>query len=203
LVDARRATDRRAAGRSSRSHCLRRADGTKGQRSRRAVGGQGIRHRRLRQDPWDRGASPEIPTKRSRKVQYSVDKTYYAMRFRIECGIGRLKEQRRINTRFDKTISIIMGFVTRGCVRLWLGSSTGPGAKSPMLSSSHEFLVMGMRSINFRKKDQPIPLENRTAYLRSYRNCDADRLAKTIDRRHEVVSCIRRNFASSASVKAG
>ena len=74
----------------------------------------------LRQDLQDRGATPEIPTKRNRKVQYSVDKALYAMRSRIECCIGHLKEQRRIATRFDKTISSFIGFVTLGCIRLWL-----------------------------------------------------------------------------------
>ena len=74
----------------------------------------------LRQDLQDRGATPEIPTKRNRQVQYSVDKAFYAMRSRIECCIGHLKEQRRIATRFDKTISSFIGFVTLGCIRLWL-----------------------------------------------------------------------------------
>ena len=74
----------------------------------------------LRQDLRDRGATPAIPTKRNRKVQYSVDKALYAIRSRIECCIGHLKEQRRIATRFDKTISSFIGFVTLGCLRLWL-----------------------------------------------------------------------------------
>ena len=74
----------------------------------------------LRQDLRDRGATPEIPTKRNRKVQYSVDKASYAMRSRIERCIGHLKEQRRIATRFDKTVSSFIGFVTLGCIRLWL-----------------------------------------------------------------------------------
>lgn len=74
----------------------------------------------LRQDLRDRGATPAIPTKRNRKVQHSVDKVLYAMRSRIECCIGHLKEQRRIAARFDKTITSSIGFVTLGCIRLWL-----------------------------------------------------------------------------------
>jgi IS5 family transposase len=38
----------------------------------------------VRQDLRDRDTTPEIPTKRSRKVQYSVDKRLYAPRARIE-----------------------------------------------------------------------------------------------------------------------
>jgi transposase len=65
----------------------------------------------IRQDLRDRGATPEIPTKRNRKVQYSVSKPLYALRSRIECFIGHLKEQRRIATRYDKTASSFLGIV--------------------------------------------------------------------------------------------
>ncbi len=74
----------------------------------------------LRQDLRDRGAAPEIPTKSNRKIQHSVDKPLYALRHRIECCIGHLKEQRRIATRYDKTQSSFLGFVLIGCLRLWI-----------------------------------------------------------------------------------
>lgn len=74
----------------------------------------------IRQDLRDRGATPEIPTKRNRKVQYSVSKPLYALRSRIECFIGHLKEQRRIATRYDKTASSFLGFVLLGCSRIWI-----------------------------------------------------------------------------------
>ena len=73
----------------------------------------------IRQDLVDRGAQPEIPTKRNRKVQHSVDKRLYALRARIECLIGHLKEQRRIATRYDKTATSYLGFVLLACIRLW------------------------------------------------------------------------------------
>jgi len=74
----------------------------------------------IRQDLRDRGTTPEIPTKRTRKVQHSVDKKIYALRSRIECFIGHLKEQRRIATRYDKTASSFLGFVLLGCIRNWI-----------------------------------------------------------------------------------
>jgi transposase len=74
----------------------------------------------IRQDLRDRGTTPEIPTKRNRKVQHSVDKKIYALRSRIECLIGHLKEQRRIATRYDKTASSFLGFVLLGCIRIWI-----------------------------------------------------------------------------------
>jgi transposase len=74
----------------------------------------------IRQDMRDRGASPEIPTKRHRKVQHTVDQQLYALRARVECCIGHLKEWRRIATRYDRTGSSFGGFVSLGCIRLWI-----------------------------------------------------------------------------------
>lgn len=74
----------------------------------------------IRQDLRDRGAVPEIPTKRNRKVQYSVSKQVYALRSRIECRIGHLKENRRIATRYDKTATSFLGFVLLGCITPWI-----------------------------------------------------------------------------------
>lgn len=73
----------------------------------------------IRADLRDRGAAPEVPTKRNRTVQYSVSKPLYALRSRIECCIGHLKEQRRIATRYDKLATSFLGFVLLGCIRLW------------------------------------------------------------------------------------
>ena len=74
----------------------------------------------IRQDLRDRGTAPEIPSKRNRKIRYSVSKRLYALRSRIECCIGHLKEQRRIATRYDKTASSFIGFVLLGCIRRWI-----------------------------------------------------------------------------------
>jgi len=74
----------------------------------------------IRRDLRDRGTAPEIPTKRNRKVQSSVNKRVYKLRSRIECFIGHLEEQRRIATRYDKTSSSFLGFVLLGCIRLWI-----------------------------------------------------------------------------------
>lgn len=73
----------------------------------------------IRQDLRDRGAAPEIPTKRTRKAQHSVDKPLYALRARIECFIGKLKNQRRVATRYDHTATSFLGFVLLGCIRIW------------------------------------------------------------------------------------
>jgi len=74
----------------------------------------------IRQDLRDRGASPEIPTKSNRTAQYSVNKTLYVLRARVEHCVGHLKEHRRIATRYDKTESSYVGFVLLGCLRCWV-----------------------------------------------------------------------------------
>ncbi len=73
----------------------------------------------IRHDLRDSGATPEIPSRSNRKVQYSISKPLYAARSRIECFIGHLKEQRRIATRYDKLATSFVGFVLLGCIRIW------------------------------------------------------------------------------------
>jgi transposase len=74
----------------------------------------------IRHDLQDSGVTPEIPTRSNRKVQYSISKPLHALRSRIECFIGHLKEQRRIATRYDKLATSFIGFVLLGCIRIWV-----------------------------------------------------------------------------------
>jgi transposase len=74
----------------------------------------------IRQDARDRGALPEIPTKRNRRVQHSVGRRLYALRNRIERFINLLKNFRRVATRYDQTASSFTGFVLLGCIRNWI-----------------------------------------------------------------------------------
>lgn len=74
----------------------------------------------IRRDARDRGATPEIPTRRNRSVQHSVYRRLYALRGRIECFINRLKNSRRVATRYDHTASSFLGFALLGCIRLWI-----------------------------------------------------------------------------------
>jgi len=74
-----------------------------------------------------RGVTPIIPMRRSRKVQIPIDDYLYALRNRIERCFNRLKNWRRLATRYDKTADSYLGFVliaasAYGCAH----SSTGP-----------------------------------------------------------------------------
>ncbi|WP_102845504.1 IS5 family transposase, partial [Methylocella silvestris] len=67
-----------------------------------------------------RAVTPIIPTRRSRKVQVPVDGHIYALRNRIERCFNKLKNWRRLATRYDKTAESYRGFVLIAAVRLWM-----------------------------------------------------------------------------------
>jgi transposase len=49
-----------------------------------------------------------------------VDRRLYALRSWIKCFIDRLKNSRRVATRYDHTASSFLGFVLLGGIRLWM-----------------------------------------------------------------------------------
>ena len=67
-----------------------------------------------------RGAAPEIPTKRNRKVQHNVNRAQYAMRNKIERFFNRLKESRRVATRYDHTAESCLGFAKLVAIKIWI-----------------------------------------------------------------------------------
>jgi transposase len=67
-----------------------------------------------------RGAAPEIPTKRNRKPQYTVNRALYDMRNRIERFFNRLKECRRVATRYDHTAESFLGFTKPAAIKIWI-----------------------------------------------------------------------------------
>jgi transposase len=56
----------------------------------------------LRQRLRDNGIKPVIPGKQNRIVKIRHDKEAYKQRWRVEAAIGRLKDFRRVATRYDK-----------------------------------------------------------------------------------------------------
>ncbi len=50
-----------------------------------------------------------IPPKRNRITQRDYDKDFYKERNQVECMFGKLKEFRRVATRYDKLITSFMG----------------------------------------------------------------------------------------------
>ena len=66
------------------------------------------------------GAEAVIPSQPRRRVARSVDLVCYRQRNRIERLMSRLKQFRRLATRYDKTASSYLGFVHFVCALLWL-----------------------------------------------------------------------------------
>ena len=50
----------------------------------------------------DKGIKPVIPAKKYRRINIRHDKDAYKQRWRSEATIGRLKDFRRVATRYDK-----------------------------------------------------------------------------------------------------
>ncbi|MFC0500368.1 IS5 family transposase [Asaia krungthepensis] len=69
-----------------------------------------------------RGILPIIPPRSNRKAPEHPDYRRYQDRNRIERMFGKLKQQRRIAIRYDKSILSFESFLNLATVRLWLRS---------------------------------------------------------------------------------
>ena len=66
------------------------------------------------------GTAAVIPPKRNRKVQRAYDTELYKERNRIERFFNKLKQFRRVATRYDKLLANFMGFVKLAAIAIWL-----------------------------------------------------------------------------------
>lgn len=66
------------------------------------------------------GIEVVIPPKRNRKVQRDYDAELYKERNRIERFFNKLKQFRRVATRYDKLLANFMGFVKLAAIAIWL-----------------------------------------------------------------------------------
>jgi transposase len=76
--------------------------------ARHVIADKGYDSDDLRQWLQSRGTTPVIPPRSNRKIQYECDKTIYRQRNIIERTINRLKDFRRIATRFDRKLKNYM-----------------------------------------------------------------------------------------------
>ena len=67
-----------------------------------------------------RGILPVIPPRSNRKSPEHPDYRRYKDRNRVERMFGKLKQQRRIATRYDKTVLSFESFLNLAAARLWL-----------------------------------------------------------------------------------
>ena len=73
----------------------------------------------LREWLQDRGTVPVIPPRSNRKVQYEYDKGLYRERNIIERTFNRLKDFRRIATRFDRKLETYMAALCIVAAVIW------------------------------------------------------------------------------------
>jgi len=67
-----------------------------------------------------KGAVAVIPSNPSRARKYPLDKHLYAQRHLVECCFSKLKQFRRVATRFEKTARNYLAIVTLAATVLWL-----------------------------------------------------------------------------------
>lgn len=66
------------------------------------------------------GIQANIPPRTHRRHQRSVDWHHYKARHLVECFFNRLKQFRRIATRYDKLACRFNAFLHLACAYIWL-----------------------------------------------------------------------------------
>lgn len=74
----------------------------------------------LRRTIADKDAVAVIPNNPSRATKHPIDKHLYAQRHLIECCFAKLKQFRRVATRYEKTARNYHAVVTLAAIVLWL-----------------------------------------------------------------------------------
>ena len=62
----------------------------------------------------------QIPMRKSRKMRVGVDHSLYSLRNLVERCFNKLKNARRVATRYDKTAQSFLGFIDITSIRLWI-----------------------------------------------------------------------------------
>ena len=75
---------------------------------------------RLHDAILDEGGEPVIPPRRHRKHPRPYDRIAYQNRWGIEGFFAKLKQWRRIATRYDKLAAHFLGFIKLASIMLWL-----------------------------------------------------------------------------------
>ena len=89
-------------------------------RPRRAGGDRGYSSPPARRRLKQRRVEPIIPTRQDQPRQPDFDQAAYRERNKVERLINRLKQYRRIATRYEKRATNYLAMVTLGMTMLWL-----------------------------------------------------------------------------------
>lgn len=85
----------------------------------RLLGDKAYDSAELREQLGERGTKPVIPNRCNRKQPFSFNKRLYKMRWRIESAFNRLKDFRRIATRYDRLARNYLASVCLAAALLW------------------------------------------------------------------------------------
>lgn len=74
----------------------------------------------LRDAIADKAAIAVIPNNPSRAIKHPLDRHLYAQRHLVECCFSRLKQFRRVATRFEKTARNYLAILQLAATILWM-----------------------------------------------------------------------------------
>ena len=89
-------------------------------RPKRLVGDKGYSSRTVRRYLRRHGIGSTIPTKRNERPQRTFDRELYRERNQVERCINRLKQFRRVATRYEKLAVTFLAMVTLAAILIWL-----------------------------------------------------------------------------------
>lgn len=89
-------------------------------RPRRVVADQGYSSGKIRRDLRRRGIRLTIPRKTNEKHRGQFDQTIYRQRHQVERCFNRLKQFRRVATRYEKKAETYLAMLTLASIILWL-----------------------------------------------------------------------------------
>ncbi len=84
------------------------------------IGDRGYSGRPVRGELRWRGIRAVIPQKRNERPAYLMDWVVYRRRHVVERLVNRLKQYRRVATRYEKRAANYLAMVTLAAIRLWL-----------------------------------------------------------------------------------
>ena len=86
---------------------------------KRMLGDKAYDSGEFREELDEIGAKPVIPNRSNRKQPFSFNKRLYRLRWRIESAFNRLKDFRRIATRYDKLARNYLASVCLVAALVW------------------------------------------------------------------------------------
>ena len=87
--------------------------------AKRMLGDKAYDSAELRDGLDKRGTKPVIPNRCNRKKPFSFSKRLYKLRWRIESAFNRLKDFRRIATRYDRLARNYLASVCLAAALVW------------------------------------------------------------------------------------